>query len=64
MRVLTSRVAELEDAKKQLTGTLQETQAAHKVSTHTLINSCRLCTHNFGCWSFLIPNKSQIRSLF
>ena len=37
VRVLTSRVAELEDAKKQLTGTLQETQAAHKVSTHTLI---------------------------
>ena len=36
--VLTSRVAELEDAKKQLTGTLQEAQAAHEVSTHTHFN--------------------------
>ena len=33
VRVLTSRVAELEDANTQLTGTLQETQAAHEVST-------------------------------
>ena len=38
VRVLTSRVAELEDAKKQLTGTLQEAQAAHEVSTHTYFN--------------------------
>ena len=36
VRVLTSRVAGLEDAKKQLTGTLQEAQATHEVSTHTL----------------------------
>ena len=35
VRVLTSRVAELEDANSQLTGTLQETQAAHEVSTCT-----------------------------
>ena len=33
VRVLTSRVAELEDANSQLTATLQETQAAHEVST-------------------------------
>ena len=47
VRVLTSRVAELEDANTQLTGTLQETQAAHEVSTHTLINCCRLCVGPF-----------------
>ena len=34
MMVLTSRVAELEDVNKQLTGRLQQEQAAHKVSTH------------------------------
>ena len=34
LRVLTSRVAELEDVNKQLTGILQQEQAAHKVSTH------------------------------
>ena len=34
VRVLTSRVAELEDVNKQLTGRLQQEQAAHKVSTH------------------------------
>ena len=38
VRVLTSRVAGLEDAKKQLTGTLQEAQATHEVSTHTHFN--------------------------
>ena len=34
VRVLTSRVAELEDVNKQLTGRLQQEQAAHEVSTH------------------------------
>ena len=34
VRVLTSRVAELEDVNKQVTGRLQQEQAAHKVSTH------------------------------
>ena len=34
MRVLTSRVTELEDVNKQLTGRLQQEQAAHEVSTH------------------------------
>ena len=34
MSMLTSRVAELEDVNKQLTGRLQQEQAAHKVSTH------------------------------
>ena len=34
VRVLTSRVAELEDVNIQLTGRLQQEQAAHKVSTH------------------------------
>ena len=33
MSMLTSRVAELEDVNKQLTGRLQQEQAAHKVST-------------------------------
>ena len=40
VRVLTSRVAELEDANSQLTATLQETQAAHEVST-----SAEDCVH-------------------
>ena len=34
VRVLTSRVAELEDVNKQLTGRLQQEQAEHEVSTH------------------------------
>ena len=34
LRMLTSRVAELEDVNKQLTGRLQQEQAAHEVSTH------------------------------
>ena len=34
VRMLTSRVAELEDVNKQLTGRLQQEQAAHEVSTH------------------------------
>ena len=34
LRVLTSRVAELEDVNKQLMGELQQEQAAHEVSTH------------------------------
>ena len=34
VRVLTSRVAELEDVNKQLTGNLQQEQAAHEVSAH------------------------------
>ena len=34
LRVLTSRVAELEDVNKQLTGILQQEQAGHEVSTH------------------------------
>ena len=34
VRVLTRRVAELEDVNIQLTGRLQQEQAAHKVSTH------------------------------
>ena len=34
LMVLTSRVAELEDVNKQLTGRLQQEQAAHEVSTH------------------------------
>ena len=37
VRVLTSRVAELEDVNKQLTGRLQQKQAAHEVSTHLQI---------------------------
>ena len=45
VRVLTSRVAELEDANSQLTGTLQETQAAHEVSTCVRF-SCGLWAHN------------------
>ena len=42
VRVLTSRVAELEDINKQLTRKLQQEQAAHKVSTHLQIV---MCTH-------------------
>ena len=34
VRVLTSRVAELEDVNKQLTGKLQQELAEHEVSTH------------------------------
>ena len=34
VRMLTSRVAELEDVNKQVTGRLQQEQAAHEVSTH------------------------------
>ena len=34
VRVLTSRVAELEDVNKEVTGRLQQEQAAHEVSTH------------------------------
>ena len=34
VRVLTSRVAELEDVNKQVTGRLQQEQAEHEVSTH------------------------------
>ena len=34
VRVLTSKVAELEDVNKQLTGRLQQEQAEHEVSTH------------------------------
>ena len=34
VRVLTRRVAELEDVNIQLTGKLQQEQAAHEVSTH------------------------------
>ena len=34
MRVLTSRVAELEDVNKEVTGRLQQEQAEHEVSTH------------------------------
>ena len=45
VRVLTSRVAELEDANSQLTGTLQETKTAHQVSTCALF-SCGLWAHN------------------
>ena len=33
VRVLTSRVAELEDVNKEVTGRLQQEQAAHEVST-------------------------------
>ena len=40
VRALTSRVAELEDANTQLTGTLQETQVAHEVSTRTIAVDC------------------------
>ena len=34
VRVLTSRVTELEDVNKQLTGRLQQEQAEHEVSKH------------------------------
>ena len=34
VRVLTSRVAELEDVNKEVTGRLHHEQAAHEVSTH------------------------------
>ena len=34
VRMLTSRVSELEDVNKQVTGRLQQEQAAHEVSTH------------------------------
>ena len=34
LRMLTSRVAELEDVNKQLTRRLQQEQAEHEVSTH------------------------------
>ena len=37
MSMLTSRVAELEDVNRQLTGRLQQEQAAHEVSTHLQI---------------------------
>ena len=40
LRMLTSRVAELEDVNKQLTGRLQQEQAAHEVSTHLQVVMC------------------------
>ena len=34
VRMLTSKVAELEDVNKEVTGRLQQEQAEHEVSTH------------------------------
>ena len=45
VRVLTSRVAELEDINKQLTRKLQQEQAAHEVSTHLQI--VMMCTYRW-----------------
>ena len=51
VRVLTSRVAELEDVNKQLTGRLQQEQAAHEVSTHLQVVITCMYTDGYSWYS-------------